>query len=388
MASIPEALSLGQQHHQAGDLRRAEQIYRQILQADPRSADAWYLLAAACQVQNRLDEAVACYQAAARLRPNLVETHYNLGNVLRLQGKLDEAVACYRQTIGLKPDHAEALNNLGNVLRAQGKLDEAEASLQQALRLKSGLAETYHNLGNLLRDQGRLDEAAASYQRAVELNSDLAYTRNNRAQVYLLNGNYEEGWVEYEWRWRTREFAMPPYPQPLWDGSPLLGRTILLHAEQGLGDTIQFIRYASLVQRQGGRVVVRCQEPLVRLLQTCPGIDRVAAHENDLPPFEVHAPLMSLPRLLRTTLATVPAEVPYLAALPGLVESWQREMSFPGEFKVGIVWQGNPENKRDRQRSLPLAHFTRLAGVEGVRFFSCRSSLAWSKWRQWPAASP
>jgi Flp pilus assembly protein TadD len=370
MASIPQALLLGQQHHQAGDLGQAEQIYRQILQADPRTAEAWYLLGAVCQVGNRLDEAVACYQEAVRLWPDFEETHYNLGNVFRLQGKLDEAVACYRKTVSLKPDHAEARNNLGNVLRAQGRLGEAEASLQQALGLKSDLAETHHNLGNLLRDQGRLDEAAASYQRAIDLQVDLAYTRNNRAQVYLLQGNYEEGWVEYEWRWRTKEFAMPPYPQPLWDGSPLAGRTILLHAEQGLGDTLQFIRYAPLVRQRGGRVIVRCQAPLVRLLETCPGLDLVAAREDELPPFEVHAPLLSLPRLFHTTLATVPTEVPYLSAPPDLMESWQRELSPLRAFKVGIVWQGNPDYKRDQQRSIPLAHFTRLAGVEGVQFFS------------------
>ena len=184
-------------------------------------------------------------------------------------------------------------------------------------------------------------------------------------------GRFEQGWPGYEWRWKCKEFgSLPPFQPPLWDGSSLDGRTILVHAEQGLGDTLQFIRYVPSLHQRGGRVILMCQPPLVRLLTRSPGIERLLAHGDPVPEFDVHTPLLSLPRLLGTTLESVPADVPYLEAEPQLVEAWRHRLgSYPG-FKVGIVWQGNPKFRLDRLRSIPLAQFAPLARVPGVHLFS------------------
>ena len=188
--------------------------------------------------------------------------------------------------------------------------------------------------------------------------------------AWLSRGDYERGWPEYEWRWRCRGRPVPGFTQPRWQGNDLAGRTILLYAEQGLGDTLQFVRYAPLVKRRGGTVLLVCPRPLVRLLSSCPGIDRVLADGSSLPAFDVHAPLLSLPMILGTTLATVPADVPYLAATPEAIERWRQALgSIPG-FRIGIAWQGNRRYRSDRQRSFPLAALRPLARVEGVRLIN------------------
>jgi hypothetical protein len=184
-------------------------------------------------------------------------------------------------------------------------------------------------------------------------------------------GHFEQGWPSYEWRWKCKEFgSMPPLRAPLWDGSPLDGRTILIHAEQGLGDTLQFIRYVPLVQQRGGRVIMMCQPPLMRLLAHCPGIERLIPHGETPPEIDLHVPLLSLPKLLGTTVESVPADGPYLDADSDLVEIWRHRLAaYPG-FKIGIAWQGNPKFRLDRIRSIPLAQFAPLADVPGVHLLS------------------
>jgi hypothetical protein len=252
-----------------------------------------------------------------------------------------------------------------------GKLAEAEACLLRGIQLHRSLAEAHSSLGITLMSQGRHEEAVAALLQAVRLKPDFADAHKNLAMAWLQQGTYEKGWREYEWRWRCKkEFVPPTYPQPRWDGAPLEGRTILLYAEQGLGDTLQFIRYAPLVQRRGGRVVVQCQGPLVTLLSRCAGIDQVVARGSVMPSFDVHAALLSLPGLFGTTLATVPAEIPYLSADEELVQRWRGELNALDGLKVGICWQGSPGYASDRDRSARLAHFEPLAHVSGVRLLS------------------
>jgi tetratricopeptide (TPR) repeat protein len=472
MATISEALAAAMQHHQAGRLQAAEQIYRQILAVEPNQAGAWHLLgllayqagrhevaveyiaraitlkdtepafhsnlgeayralrripeAVACyrralglkpdyagahnnlgialMDQEQPDEAVACFRRALELKPDYVEAYNNLGNALKEQGSLEEAVACfrralqcrpdfalahnnlgaalayqgraeeavacYRVALGLKPDYAEAHNNLGDALKEQGRLDEAAACLRRALELKPDFAEAHYNLGNTLKEQRRLDEAVACYRRALELKPDAADAHWNLALSWLLAGDWQRGWPEYQWRWQAKGCAPRRFPQPLWNGESLAAKTILLHAEQGLGDTIQFIRYAAIVKQHGGAVVVECQKPLVALLQGCPGIDRLVGQGDDLPAFDVQSPLLSVPGILKTSLETVPARIPYLAARPALVERWRTRLSGLDGFKIGIVWQGNPKNTRDRLRCVPLRCFAPLARIPGVRLLS------------------
>jgi Flp pilus assembly protein TadD len=352
-------------------LDEAVACYRQALLIKLNYPEAHSNLGNALQEQGRLEEAVACYQQALRLKPDCPEVHSSLGLVLARQDKLEEAVASLQQALRLKPDDPDAHNNLGHVLEKQDKLDEAMARFQQALLLKPDAPEVHNNIGIVLAKQGRLDEAVACYQEALRHQPDYPGAHWNRSLVWLQMGHFEQGWPGYEWRWKCKEFAsLPPLDRPQWDGSPLDGRTILVHAEQGLGDTLQFIRYAPLVQQRGGRVILVCQPPLIRLLARSPGIERLVAQGEPLPEYQVHAPLMSLPGLLGTTLESVPADVPYLDAEPRLVEDWRHRLgSYPG-FKVGIVWQGNRKFRSDRRRSVPLVQFAPLARVPGVHLLS------------------
>ena len=228
----------------------------------------------------------------------------------------------------------------------------------------------HNNLGAALHEQGRLQEALTCYEESIRLNPDYSEAHWNRALGWLVTGNFEQGWPEYEWRFKRKIFPPRPFPQPIWDGSSLAGKTILVHAEQGLGDTLQFVRYVPLVKQHGGTVIVECPQRLMPLLRSCPGIDQIVAAGASLPPFDVHLPLLTAPSVFKTTLATVPANVPYLFADAGLVQEWGRRLTVVDEFKIGISWQGDPKHRKDRFRSIRLAELEPLARLEGVRLFS------------------
>jgi Flp pilus assembly protein TadD len=373
-------INLGVVLAQLGSMDEAVTSFQQALAQKPDFPDAHNNLGIVLAHQERFEEAISHYRQALQLRPDYAEAHNNLGIALARQKKLPEAVASYLETLRLKPDYAEAHNNLGTALEALGQVEGALASYGQAVRFKPDYVEAHNNLGASLDTLRHLEEALASYDQAVWLKPNYADAHRNRALLWLLMGDFERGWPEYEWRWHCPGMTRPSFRQPLWDGGPLGGRTILLHAEQGLGDTLQFIRYTPLVQQRGGRVLVQCQPELLSLLGSCPGIDQLVPQDTALPDFEVHAPLLSLPEIFRTDLATIPAQVPYLSADPQLVEHWRTELASltahggqdtPGRsLKVGIAWQGNPKHRRDQQRSLSLTRFEPLARVPGVQLFS------------------
>jgi tetratricopeptide (TPR) repeat protein len=406
MATIAEALTQAFQHHQAGDLQHAEQLYCAILRAEPQHVDALQLLGMVAHQTGRSEQAVEYLRATLRLKPDYAEIHSNLGMVLSHLGKTDEAIGCYQQALRLKPGYAEAHYNLGNAFMDQDNPAQAADSYREALRLKPDYLDAHLNLGNALRSLGQLEVAAAAYREAVRLNADHAVAHNNLAialqelarpreaaasflealrlkpdladahynlaQVYLQAGDFERGWPEYEWRWRCERFSKQLLRTaiPLWDGAPLHGKTLFLYAEQGFGDTLQFVRYASVAKERGARVILGCFAPLVRLLQSCAGIDQVIAAGTEIPPSDAQAPLLSLPGILGTTLATIPVSIPYLRADPELVQEWRSKFSVSSRFNIGIVWRGNPRHPEDRWRSIPLASFAPLAGLEGVQLFS------------------
>ena len=361
---------LGNACYLAGRHAEAAQSYQRGLRLRPDDADAHNNLGAALADLGRLDEAVACYREALRLRPAFANAHYNLGNALRLLNRLEESVASYREALRLRPDFAEGFTNLGNALRLQGRLLEAAACHRKAVQLAPEFALARNNLGLALADSGRFTEALACYAEAIRLDPNFAEAHRNRSLVRLVLGDLEGGWSEYEWRWRCADFSIPRLRQPLWDGAPLNGRTILLYTEQGLGDTLLFVRFLPRVKERGGNVVLAAPESLHPLLARCAGIDRLVARNGALPDFDVHCPLLSLPHVLGTTFATVPAPIPYLHADPERVERWGRELAAIPAFKVGITWQGNPAIVYDRERSIPLARFAPLSRVEGVALFS------------------
>jgi Tfp pilus assembly protein PilF len=375
MSTIQEALASGWKLIEAGRFAQAEQVYRDLIRANPLVTQAWYLLGAIAQLEGKPAESLPFYQQALRLAPSHVEARNNIGVALQELGRGDEAAACFRDAIRLRPEFADAHSNLGNVLQDRGTLDEAIACYRHAIRLKPDYLDAHNNLGNALRAERRAAEALECYNEALRIKPDHAQVRLSRALLWLQLGNFEPGWAEYEWRLRCTEYAIPSFPRPMWDGSPLNGQTILIYGDHGLGDTLQFIRYAPLVEARGGRVVVAVRKPLARVLSSCPGAEMVMPEGAPLPDFAVYIPAMSLPRIFGTTLATVPAQVPYLAADAPFVERWGGEIGRDEGFRIGIAWQGNPAYTKDRQRSFALTQFEPLARLDGVRLYSLQKDF-------------
>jgi tetratricopeptide (TPR) repeat protein len=409
MAAEEELLDKGLEHHLAGRLGEAERLYQEFLRFSPLHPDGlhllgllqhqqgqhgaaidyicraisvkpgstvfWTNLSAVYQALKLLPEAVDAAGQAVRLNPDYAEAHNNLGVALLALGRLNEAAASFQQALHLRPDYARAHNNLGVVLREQGHLDESVRSFQKAVDIVPDYAEAHSNLGVVLREQGNLDESARSLQKALQINPNDADAHKNLGFLLLRLGDFEEGWSQYEWRWQTKGFKRRNFTAPPWDGRPLHGKSLLLYAEQGLGDTIQFVRYAPLLRQQGCRVIVECQKPLRQLLSSCLGIDQLVVQEEELPPFDFHVPMLSLPRLLRTDASNIPADVPYLFAREDLVRYWRDRLSDANAFKIGICWQGSPTYEGDRRRSFALEHFSVLAEVPGVQLISLQKGV-------------
>ncbi len=374
--------------------------FRQVVQLAPYDVEAHMNLGRALAEQGQLAEAVACFERVCQLRPDQGEAHSNLGMALGRQGKprqallslhqaarlkpnspeiqnaigaalaeldhLEAALDALQQALRLRPSYPEALNNQGNILRRYGRLDDAAASLQAALDINPEYAEARHNLAITYLDQGKPDEALHNIDEALRQCPEVPEWRKNRGLVLLRRGQWEQGWPEFEWRWGCKGLPKRPFSQPQWDGGPLDGKTILLHAEQGLGDTLQFIRYTPLVKARGATVLVECPAILHRLLARCAGIDGLVVQGGDLPAFDVHLPLMSLPNRFGTTVANVPAPIPYVLADPERIAHWARELRSIGGHRIGLCWQGNPKHANDRHRSFALDRAAPLAGVPGV----------------------
>jgi tetratricopeptide (TPR) repeat protein len=359
--------------------------YHAAIRLKPDAAEAHYNLGVALQEAGRLDEAIGAYDAAIRIRPEFGFAHYNRGMVLARQRRLDDAVAAYRAAILHLPRYAEAHTNLGAALRELGRLDEAIAACRAAIDIRPGYAEAHSNLGQLFFELGQFDLALASYHSAIGIEPDLAEVHHNESFIHLLRGDFATGWEKYEWRWRRAAAKRTDvFSQPRWDGQDISGKTILLHAEQGLGDTIQFCRYAALVAARGARVILQVPRHLVRLLSGLGGVSVLVAAGDPLPAFDVHCPLMSLPRLFGSTAATFPAPIPYLKAEPGLQEQWAGRLGSAG-FKIGITWQGNPAAPAERGRSTPLACFAPLARIPGVRLISLQKVYGLAQLQHLPA---
>ncbi len=372
MAANEERLTIALNLFQSGDLPAAREHLLGLTRAEPSFAQAWHLLGSVNQLLGNARDSLANYQRVLELDPNHVATLNNVGVALQALGMAREAAASLRIALRLKPDYAEAHSNLGNSLKDQGDLEAAIACYHRAIAIDPNYFDAYNNLGNGLRAQGHLAESVQCYEKALELKPGNPEMHLNRALAWLHMGDFERGWPEYEWRFKCRETAIPPIAAPRWDGSPLQGQTILLYADHGFGDTIQFIRYAPLVRDRGGHVILACQKPIARLLATCPGVDQVIPEGSLLPEFAVFAPLMSLPLAFGTTLETVPAHIPYLGADSALKSHWQAQAHLDGKgtFKIGVAWQGNPAYRRDRERSFRLAELGCIAKIPGVELFS------------------
>ncbi len=360
-------------HYNLGTaLRNADQIepaiesFRRSAALDPKASETHFNLANALRDLKHYGEAETSYRAALELRPGYIKALINLALVLNEVRKRDEAVDTLRKAVAFEPKHARAHLNLGSILRDAGRFDEAVAELEHAVALDPHSAEAHNNLGTAYQARAEFDRAAACYERALKLNPELPDVHFSLGTHLLREGNLKEGFVEYDWRWKCRTFSPRVTDRPRWDGGPLNGCTILLHAEQGLGDTLQFVRYAELVQQRGGRTLVECQPPLVKLLASCRGIDQLVAMGQPLPEFDVFCPLMSLPGILGLEERELWTG-PYLTAEADRVRRWGEQLGTHDAFRVGLCWQGNPQHLFDAQRSLPLSLFAPLASIPGVR---------------------
>ena len=376
--------NLGMALKDKGQLDEAIAACRRSLQLKPEFTDACQTLGDALMDRRQAGEAVAMYRRAIQIHDS-PEAQNNLGLALCEHGQFEESIAAYRRALELRPDYAQAFCNLSHTFGKLGRSDEAIAACHRAIELQPDYAMAYNNLGNLLMHDGRLDEALAACQRALELYPGFAMAKWNSSLLHLLRGDFERGWPFYEARWDTAGFTSPKrnFSQPMWDGTPLCGQRVLIHAEQGFGDSIQFIRYAPLVAARGGRVVVECPQPLVALFGTVRGVSEVVPEGAPLPPFDLHVPMLSLPLVCKTTLETVPRETPYLAPFPSRdLSGLPRLGDDRARLKVGLAWAGNPGHFRDRLRSIGLRELLPLLGVEGVDFVSLQKDRGTEEIRQ------
>ena len=391
--------------HQLGQTDKAEALYRAVLALE-QNADASYNLGLICHAQGRLDEAVVAYRDAIFFRSDHADAYANLATVMKDKGKRQEAVIFYRQALAFAPQQAMTHSNLGVVLNELGLPEEAVASFKRAIalspdyewayvniapaqleqgfsqaseqacrraiQLRPDLPIAHFNLGASLKTMNRLGEAVACFRQAIALQPNFGEAHFGLGQVLLMMGDYEAGWPEYDWRWALPEYGWlqtihGAFVQPRWRGESLEGRTILIYAEQGLGDAIQYSRYLPQVVARGGHVILAVHPPLKSLFAGFAGVTIVGLDDVPLPPFDVHCPLLGLPEIFKTRMDNIPCQIPYLSADPEKAERWRQRIGGTG-LKVGVIWAGNPTQKGDRWRSPRLAAMLPLLAVKGVDF--------------------
>ncbi len=346
----------------------AAQCYARALQTKPDFFEAAFNLGLVFQEMGKLEEAIACYRQVLQLKPNYAAGWANLGQALRLTGHRRDGLDCLKQALVQEPENLAALNNLGNAFRAEMDYPQALECFQNALGRSPGDARLRANLGNTLRESGRAAEAETELRRVVQECPSFVEAHVDLGITLLLEGKLKEGFAEYEWRWRQPNFPARKFTRPLWQGESLVGKTLLVHAEQGAGDAIQFIRFAGLLDQRGAQVIVECHPALKRLFSTVAGASNVLARGEVLPAFDFHVPLLSLPHLLGTTLETIPSKTPYLSLPP---HSTRQVLACePRAQRVGLVWKGNPAHRLDAVRSISFPLFESILDVPGVSFFS------------------
>ena len=393
---------------------KAAIAFDRAVELNPGFAEAHYHRGAAYMVQGKWAEAVEAFEGALAVKPDYPQVLYNLGNVLKEQGKLpdalrrlehavelnpghweslnslgsvlfrlgrlDAAAAVFREALELKPDSPDVLNNLGIVLRLQNHFDGSIACLARALKLQPRFTEAFVNLGNSLYDIGMLRETITVLERAVGLKSDYPDLRKNLGIALLAAGRFEEGWREYEWRWQGTYMgpARRDFSRPQWKGEAAEGRVLLIHAEQGFGDTLQFCRYVPLAAARGLRVALMAPPELVRLLETLDGVETLLPMDRPLPEFDLHCPMMSLPLAFGTRLDNIPAAVPYLFPEREALLAWNKRLpeDLSGRLRVGLVWSGRARLHSavhaavNLRRSVTPEVLAPLLDVPGVQFFS------------------
>ncbi len=364
-----------------GDFTTAADYAKKALTAAPDFALAYNTIGFCRQQLGHLRDAAVCYQKAIELKPDYAEAYNHLGVLLCDQSNYIEAVDAFQKAIAIDPDYAELYNNMAIAKKGLCAFDEAIENYRKAAELDPAFFQAFNNLANSLRDKGLCNEAIENYDRAIEINPDYAEAYWNRALAMLLNGDLLEGFRQYQWR-RVPSLGIVTYPhsydKPRWDGRPINGKTILIHFEQGFGDSIQFIRYLPKLKEIGATVIFQARAPMLDLLKDFTGIDKLIESKPNsgvTEDFDFYAALMDLPAIFQTTMQTIPSDVPYLFAGKAKTEEWKERLNST-DYKVGITWAGKSTNENDAIRSCKLNNFEPLAKINGVKLFSLQKEDA------------
>jgi len=388
--------------------------FDQLLDESAGDARLHYNRGNALKGLGRYEEALASYDRALEIAPDLLVAHQNRASTLaglnryeealaaydrvlqsaglsarisllmdrsRILGRIkryEEAWAGYEEVLAHRPDDVEALTQRGVLLTEFGRPDEALAQYEHALRVNPDCVDAHLNRGNALGAMNRLNEALQSYDEALARDPQHADANFNQALVRLCLGDFRAGWRQYEYRWKREKYATarPVYPRPMWSGKEdVRGKTILLCAEQGLGDAIQFARYATVLAKLGAKVLIGAHRPLVPVLATVPGVTAVIPDGEELPHFDFYCSLLSLPLAFSTQPATIPADIPYIRARDESVAKWRHKLPANGRVRVGICWAGTGEHSNNRNRSMTLERFAALLSIPGVDFVSLQKEV-------------
>lgn len=316
-----------------------------------------------------LDEAISFYEKSLAIHQNPVVLN-SLGNAFRDKEQYADAIRCYERALRIDPHYTSARINACMVHFEMGEFEKAESALQALLQAQPDSAEAHNCLGLVLREQGRFEDALRCFVRTLELDPNLEYAHQNLSALCLLMGDFQEGWRAYRWFWNLRS----PYDElqrPLWDGFDICGKSILIHAGAGFGDTLHFIRYASLVKERGANVLVGCKREIASLLKSVDGIDCVIVEGETIPHFDVQSSLFRLPIIFETTIDTIPAKIPYVSVDERLIETWKRRIDHRNDYlKVGFAWAGGHRIGTYRFRAFPPHLLPHLLRAENVLFYS------------------
>jgi predicted O-linked N-acetylglucosamine transferase (SPINDLY family)/ADP-heptose:LPS heptosyltransferase/glycosyltransferase involved in cell wall biosynthesis len=371
-ALLQEAIA----HHNSGRLTEAETIYRRILQLQPYHFSSLHMMGVLSVQAKKLETGISWLEKALTSEPDNSEAHSNLGNVLSEVGKYDDAISHYERAIALNPKLTDAYYNLGLVNSLQGNLDQAISYYQRTIDICPTYAQAHNNLGTLLQKQGQFERAKYFYQQAIAINPNHAEAKYNLSMLLLLLGNLGEGFIEYEWRWSSPTFLhdnpSPSFPQPLWDGSNLGNRTLLISSEQGYGDNIQFSRYLASIKVITKKIIFICPPSLEKLFGQFEGIKLVRPH-TPLPDFDVHISLLSLPRVFGTDVETIPAQIPYLSA-PSTIKTGD-SLKNPDHFSIGIVWASKASHPTAGDRTCPLDILKSLFDIPNISFYCLQKEI-------------
>ncbi len=421
MDASTESLRMARYFHKNGDLIKAEKQYQELLDLESGQAETLHALGIIAYQTGRYDRAAEFIQAAIRINPEVPQFHYNTGLIRIAQNQRDQALASFERAARIKMDYADAYFNMALIHKGMGRIEEAIGNLNLTIRFDPQNGDAYYNLGNIykflnqaetamlhyqtairidpnhkealnnlglvLKEGGLVDEAVSLYRRAIQLHPGFAEAHWNLSIALLLNGRLKEGFHEYEWRFLkpNREGTYPyRFKIPQWNGKPFSGKRLLVHSEQGLGDTIQFIRYLPMVKRLGGTVLFETFHPLTNLLKNFPGIDELlelSPNREYVETCDFYIPLLSLPRVFNTVMENIPSSVPYVFSEPRKKEYWRSRLE-KGNFKVGLVWSG--KIKTNDNRPCPIRHFLPLLELKGLSLYGLQKGNAVSELTELP----